>query len=90
MTDDLRDRLADHLTRIESYPLGSVGGKLTICAESMADALLPFVRAEIARELRRFADSWVGDGPLNTAAQARSPWFRTAGDLRSRADELDT
>lgn len=27
MTDDLRDRLADHLTRVESYPLGPVGGK---------------------------------------------------------------
>ena len=45
---DIRERLADYLTRVESYPLGPVNGKLTICAESMADALLPFIREELA------------------------------------------
>jgi methyl coenzyme M reductase subunit C-like uncharacterized protein (methanogenesis marker protein 7) len=88
MTDDLRDRLAteigetllDLFQQVYGHRMGDVAANLTgtalgVDARAMADALLPFVRAEIARELRQQAGS-TGD----VISRAR---------LRSRADELD-
>lgn len=92
MTDDLRDRLVtelgetllDLLPQVYGHRMGDVAANLTDTAlgadaRAMADAvLLPFVRAEIARELRALAST----GPL---------WYSPSvtGILNTRADELD-
>lgn len=48
MPDDLHERLTDYLTNLE-VTVRPVNGHAHIVAESMADALLPFIRAEIDR-----------------------------------------
>jgi len=51
MADDLRDRLADYCTRIKAGPVAvPADGVLAINAESLADALLPFIKIETSEK----------------------------------------
>lgn len=51
MADDLHERLTDYLTNLE-VTVRPVDGHAHIVAESMADALLPFICREITAELQ--------------------------------------
>lgn len=85
MSDDLRDRLADYLTRVRASNVWIHDGVVKLNAESMADALLPFVRAEIARELR-----WQANSALSLPLGASSGLPRViAADLIRRAQGLE-
>lgn len=99
---ELRDRLTDYCARLEVPSVRPINGVVTIMAESLADALLPFVHGEIARELRHYAE--VEDIRAESADGRRgggdslspSGWAgkavaheQVARDLRTRADDLD-
>ena len=47
MSDDLRDRLTDRIAQLWIPRVKAVDGVVHIPAESMADALLPFIQEEI-------------------------------------------
>ena len=70
MIDPLRARLIDYITRLTIHrphlPLLSKAGKIdtAVSAESLADALLPFVRDELAN---RPPTQWVHDAAWSNA-----------------------
>lgn len=49
LDDSLRARLIDYIAHLHIPQVKPVDGVISISAESMADALLPFVREEIER-----------------------------------------
>ena len=75
MIDPLRERLIDYITRLTIHrphlPLLSKAGKIdtAVSAESLADALLPFVRDELAN---RPPTQWVHDAACAAAEKHRS------------------
>lgn len=62
MTDDLHERLTDYLTNLE-VTVRPVDGHVHIVAESMADALLPFVQAEIEAAVAAERERWMSLDP---------------------------
>jgi hypothetical protein len=75
MIDPLRERLLDYITRITIHrrhlPLLSEAGKIdtAVSADSLADALLPFVREELAN---RPPTQWTYDAACAAAEKHRS------------------
>ena len=72
MIDPLRERLLDYITRITIHrPLLSEAGKIdaAVSAETLADALLPFVRDELAN---RPPTQWTYDAACAAAEKHRS------------------
>lgn len=63
MADDaLHERLTDYLTNLE-VTVRPVDGHAHILAESMADALLPFIRAEIEVAVTAERERWMSLDP---------------------------
>jgi hypothetical protein len=62
MPDDLHERLTDYLTNLE-VTVRPVDGHAHIVAESMADALLPFIQAEIEAAVAAERERWMSLDP---------------------------
>lgn len=101
MTTDLCSRLTTQLGeilldvspevyghRLNGEPAELVDTALGVDAESMADALLPFVHAEIARELRRKVCNFRATAHVQGLLRGEV-WIAAANDCAVTADELD-